>query len=140
MAQDQLDSRKRRRRGGASVEGLPMSDVRIPDGKISRRRVVQGAMWTAPAVLIATALPAAAGSVVNGTMVFKTGYTLARSGPGTDRHYLFSNFILTHTGGAPITGLTITIAVDTGNATLVRPPTITGGDWILVSGTSATSF
>ena len=38
-----------------------MSDARV-DGAVSRRRVVQGALWAAPAIVIATAVPAAATS------------------------------------------------------------------------------
>jgi hypothetical protein len=39
-------------------------------GPISRRRVLQGAAWTAPAILIATAVPAAAASGATGTGSF----------------------------------------------------------------------
>lgn len=34
----------------------------VADGEVSRRRVIQGAAWSAPAILIATAVPAAAAS------------------------------------------------------------------------------
>ena len=112
-----------------------MSDVRIPDGKISRRRVVQGAMWTAPAVLIATALPAAAGSLVNGTMTFATGYSLVRN-PGTPATYTFTGLALQHTGGAPITNLSVTI---TSNVNEELTPVVTGTGWSLGTAT-ANSF
>jgi hypothetical protein len=40
------------------------------DSGVSRRRVLQGAVWTAPVVLIATSAPAVAASEVNGGLKF----------------------------------------------------------------------
>ena len=39
-------------------------------GGISRRHVIAGVAWSAPAILVATAVPAAAGSLATGALVY----------------------------------------------------------------------
>jgi hypothetical protein len=62
-----------------------MSEVLVADAQISRRRVVQGIAWAAPAIAIATAVPAAAASDPTpeaGPFVNATTATWARSNIG----------------------------------------------------------
>lgn len=116
--------------------------VTAPAGAISRRRVVQGALWAAPVVLVATALPAAAASGV-GTLVAGSG-TQARGGSNNARH-LRTGCIVTYSALAtnyPVTGLTLTISVPnahtrgTNTAATIAPGTSTG--WSVGTRTNGT--
>ncbi|WP_062379371.1 hypothetical protein [Demequina pelophila] len=55
-----LGARGRGIAGPVTHPFIRVEDFVVPNSQISRRRIVQGAAWAAPAILVATAAPAAA--------------------------------------------------------------------------------
>ena len=117
-----------------------MSDQRV-EGTVSRRRVVQGALWAAPAVVIATAVPAfaVASGATDGTMTVAGAHTMQRIVSANPRRYVFTDFAVAHGGGtgAEITNLKIVITVTSGEAMQVFAAA-TGG-WTIVPGASTST-
>ena len=117
-----------------------MSDQRV-EGTVSRRRVVQGALWAAPAVVIATAVPAfaVASGATNGTMTVAGAHTMQRIVSANPRRYVFTDFAVAHGGGtgAEITNLKIVITVTSGEAMQVF--TAATGGWTIVPGASTST-
>lgn len=111
-----------------------MSDVVVRNAEISRRRVVQGALWAAPVVAIATAIPAAATSNGPGAAQFGSGaaFQVVNARP---MRYIFSGLQLQHQGGGSITNLRVTITSVRGLRTNPAP-VVTGAGWSLLSGSS----
>lgn len=116
-----------------------MSDTELGNAEISRRRVVQGALWAAPVVAIATAVPAAAtASDAPGVAQFASGAALQVVTSPTPRKYIFTGLQLQHLGGAVIENLRVTIVSDTN---LASPPVVTGAGWSFVpAASSQTTF
>ena len=103
---------------------------------VSRRRVVQGVAWSVPAVLIATAAPAAAASLP-GNLV------LASVGANQDTSRLQVSMTVSYMGdGAPrpdypVTGITAKITVPTARIITPASATTTSPGWtLLTSGAS----
>ena len=107
-------------------------------GAVSRRRVLQGAAWATPAVLIASAIPAAAASGAIGKIAL---YQTSATATATTLYARVSN---TYAGdGAPSPDLAVTnvrteISVPTSRVVLnplapANAPTFTGAGWAYTS-------
>ncbi|WP_144018882.1 hypothetical protein [Demequina sp. NBRC 110056] len=100
-----------------------MSDPRAaarpnPNGAVDRRRVLKGAVWTAPAVVVASALPAAASSVT-APVVTVAGNGSANSNPEYAFVSATADFsTVSATGSYLDTGFTVTLTSPRANATL----------------------
>ncbi|MDN4490642.1 hypothetical protein QQX13_07335 [Demequina sp. SYSU T00068] len=96
---------------------------------VSRRRVIQGAAWATPAILIATGSPPAAASINEPSQIAVPTPTTQFTwdgGPGRQIH--ISNIVVSGTGlaaNAPITDIRVRISV--GSPSTATAPTITAG-------------
>ncbi|MDN4475442.1 hypothetical protein QQX09_06195 [Demequina sp. SYSU T00192] len=108
---------------------MTLENSATTSGSLSRRRIIQGAAWVTPAILIATASPPAAASV---TDVPEVTLDLVASKAANDG---VSAKVAVAIGAGPAmsyleTGFTVTVAVPRGSATLISATAPTG-DWIL---------
>ncbi|SFR39804.1 hypothetical protein SAMN04488591_1008 [Microbacterium azadirachtae] len=85
-------------------------DSAVRDGQVSRRTVVQGAVWSVPVIAVAAAMPLTAASVIAPALKFVNGpYAATGCGPLGD---VILN--LTSNGTAPDAGKTVTVSLPTG--------------------------
>lgn len=111
-------------------------------GGISRRTIVKGAAWTVPAVIIATASPAAAS--VSGTMAATTA-SGTRPNPGTGSAGRVVNFTVNFAGTATsthtVTFTSVTSAGRTWTITSGSPGIIpSGGGPVTFTATSSSNL
>ena len=95
-------------------------------GTISRRRVIQGAAWSAPVVLLATAAPAAAASGD------PAGLVIASTSAVHNTASLTVNALASFSAGPggsrqPVTGVTIAFSMPTARVGLLEPSTTSAG-------------
>lgn len=113
---------------------------------MSRRRVLVGAAWTAPVVLIAGAIPAAAASTDRGALVCSSVTSVSTTGPAfligaTVSHAIAAN--------APVSAVRLGLGVQADRVSSSAVATITVGasawtfqtkETVVVSGTTAYIF
>jgi len=99
---------------------------------VSRRRVVQGVAWSVPAVLIATAAPAAAASPAVQGRIALTGSSAAMN---TANFFVTTNVNYLGDGSPhpdyPVSGITIEVAIPT-NRVVAGSPGVAALDWSYV--------
>lgn len=100
---------------------------------VSRRRIIQGAAWATPAVLVATALPAAAATGdPPGTIAFNGTYFTNDNGVND-----VLNLVVRHGGpfnADDLRNISVTIQIASANVEAV-PASVTGSGWALSSAT-----
>lgn len=110
----------------------PDQAATLPGG-ISRRRVLHGAAWATPAVLIATASPPAAASTTPGEGVATMGaLTLMATTSAYNEEDLYMTSTVSYASdayAAPVTDLTLAFEVPTKRITKPEPTIVSGAGW-----------
>lgn len=103
-----------------------------PVAGVSRRRVVQGMAWAAPAVVIATAVPARAASAPE-TLTMADGGSTSRTGSAAT-----AGVILAYTGDDAMV-VTLRVSYPPGAVDAVAPTGVVGG-WSLVNSSASERY
>ncbi|WP_156163643.1 hypothetical protein [Demequina subtropica] len=105
----------------------------IAESGVSRRRIVQGAAWATPAVLIATASPPAAASQTPGAVSLASSSFVA-SGVNSVLTLVVTNSGVA--GSEPLTGTQVTVTVPASQVT-ATPVSSSGSGWVLTGPTTS---
>ncbi|WP_156158983.1 hypothetical protein [Demequina gelatinilytica] len=105
----------------------------VAESGVSRRRIVQGAAWATPAVLIATASPPAAASQTPGAVSLATS-TFVASGVNSVLTLVVTNSGVA--GSEPLTGTQVTVTVPASQVT-AAPVSSSGSGWVLTGPTTS---